>query len=376
MKSHLFIFALTLSGYAQEIAPRMVTPSGKSIVVPAGLIKKQLIKLDIKRLQNLKNPLVIPPTSKLKYKWDADKHLVGNNDIINAGGFIFPRNIPIVSPESRGFYREYIRYNVCCIAAASHLEPVGNGYVKIKNTGSLFERRLLKKEMAFANEPTVGIHKYAQGTKKFHPATGFLISKNHLVTAYHVIEGMTEAERKQELRFIFGYRHYPLLLAKNKYQVPEQYIRRYKKLIRVGKNYRSMGDSDWCVIELDDSDYPFSGLNLATRRPILGDEVIMVGHPVGLPLKDHEKATVTKTNKSQTRGLFYECTLDGFKGNSGSPVFSKDSLTVIGIFVASHRTDFYREDHLSTQPGVAPQQFISILPLAENKTNSPPIPAH
>ncbi|MDE2237212.1 MAG: trypsin-like peptidase domain-containing protein, partial [Elusimicrobia bacterium] len=62
--------------------------------------------------------------------------------------------------------------------------------------------------------------------------------------------------------------------------------------------------------------------------PKVGTPLLMIGHPMGLPVKIADGARVT----SQGKGFFY-ADLDAYRGNSGSPVLSRDGV-VEGIMVS------------------------------------------
>ena len=75
----------------------------------------------------------------------------------------------------------------------------------------------------------------------------------------------------------------------------------------------------------------------ANDRLSESDEVYMVGHPDGLPQKITDGAIVRSTN------LFHALTnLDAYKGNSGSPVFNKQTNLIEGVLIFGER-DYVRE---------------------------------
>lgn len=64
-----------------------------------------------------------------------------------------------------------------------------------------------------------------------------------------------------------------------------------------------------------------------TSGPAVNTPLLTIGHPNGLPLKFSPSGTVTST----TATLEFEHNLDVFSGNSGGPVFDRDSGVVQGI---------------------------------------------
>jgi len=60
-----------------------------------------------------------------------------------------------------------------------------------------------------------------------------------------------------------------------------------------------------------------------------GTEVYMIGHPSGLP----QKVAVNASVRSLEGAAYFYTSLDAFQGNSGSPVFDRNTGEVIGILV-------------------------------------------
>lgn len=88
--------------------------------------------------------------------------------------------------------------------------------------------------------------------------------------------------------------------------------------------------ADYALVQLD--------RKVTGRRPLEinrgkslknGDSIFVIGHPVGLPLKLADDATVRDFSKVD----FFAANLDTFGGNSGSPVFNARTLKIEGILV-------------------------------------------
>lgn len=164
---------------------------------------------------------------------------------------------------------------------------------------------------AFEDQPTIGI------------GTGFLTGPQEMMTAGHVL-----TEQADHYALVFGYQ----LLNKdgaisafiNKRDI--FYLKKYTK-----KNH----GMDIACLALDRS---------SKLRPLIlspgevvkkGDEIYMLGYPAGLPLKATVNARVS--SRADLNNVY--TSLDAFRGNSGSPVFSKKTNKVIGVLV-SGGTDF------------------------------------
>ena len=101
--------------------------------------------------------------------------------------------------------------------------------------------------------------------------------------------------------------------------------------------------------EEESYDYALIRLNKKTNRPILPlrlkgslsekDEVFMIGHPLGQPMKISQKVKPFALDND----LQFKAPLDSFSGNSGSPVINKRTLRVEGILVNGAQ-DFLLDD--------------------------------
>lgn len=146
--------------------------------------------------------------------------------------------------------------------------------------------------------------------------TGFLVSKDTLLTAGHCITG--ERSCKANV-WSFG-----LNLEKVRaLEVAKRDIYKCKRIIE-----RGMTPSDYALIQLDREVVNITPLKLATKKIRMGESVFSIGHPSGLPLKVSTSGKVEGISKSS-----FKTNLDTFAGNSGSPVISAQSYEVVGILV-------------------------------------------
>tara|TARA_Y100000310_G_scaffold336092_1_gene419751 strand:- start:6739 stop:7479 length:741 start_codon:yes stop_codon:yes gene_type:complete len=149
--------------------------------------------------------------------------------------------------------------------------------------------------------------------------TGFLVAPDIMVTAGHCINKMNYVRK----RFVFGYRMTsPRSPVTN---ISNEEIYKVKRVI-VSK-VESHG-ADFAVVQLDRPVANHDPLILSTRRVKKNDQVSILGHPVGLPLKYASDAQVV----SDWSDSYFKATLDSYGGNSGSPVFNK-YYEVVGILV-------------------------------------------
>jgi hypothetical protein len=87
--------------------------------------------------------------------------------------------------------------------------------------------------------------------------------------------------------------------------------------------------ADYAVVRLD-RPVPNRAPLVLRREPrvAVGDGLVVMGHPFGLPLKVADGGEVRSI-----AGTFFQTNLDISEGNSGSPVLDLDSLEVVGILV-------------------------------------------
>lgn len=174
------------------------------------------------------------------------------------------------------------------------------------STMSLKEKYGLCPAEAFAEQPVAG------------EATVFLIDSISVMTAGHAI-----AQKPEDYCVVFGFE----LLSKQ----------------GVFSNYINTKDVyDISALTFKDDELDLAIVKLARpskRKPLvissnfsyLADrEVYMIGYPCGLPQKVALNAEILKSPEN----IHFYTSLDAFQGNSGSPVFSKETNEVIGILVS------------------------------------------
>lgn len=154
--------------------------------------------------------------------------------------------------------------------------------------------------------------------------SGFLVSPTILLTAGHCYEG--SKDMCKEAYWVFDYKMDP------KTNPMEQKFSS-KNIYECKKIWKKVFDEDtkidFTIVELK---RPVEG-----RKPLIlnrnghadiGTNLIMMGHPLGLPLKISPIARVLDINHNAL-----VTNLDNFRGNSGSPVLNGTTGEVEGILV-------------------------------------------
>lgn len=152
--------------------------------------------------------------------------------------------------------------------------------------------------------------------------SGFIVSDKYLVTAGHCIKTQADCD---SYSWVFDYKvdHATQAMV----VVEDASVYTCKKIL--DRSLESTSMNDYAVIELDRS--------VANRRPLqfrtsgqiaVGEEILVIGHPTGLPTKIADKAFVRSL-----QGKYFVANLDTYGGNSGSAVFNAKTGMIEGILV-------------------------------------------
>lgn len=173
-------------------------------------------------------------------------------------------------------------------------------------------------DQRFATQPTVV------------DCTGFLIGEDILVTAGHCIDTRRHEYKNEKSgacgthSWLFDYK------TENSGNVDlsntsHNNLYKCKRVI-----YSKLeGSEDYAIIQLERKVKDRQPLKIRTSGKISKDqEIFVMGHPSGLPLKFAGDAKVFSHH-----GAYFSTNLDTFGGNSGSPVFNAQTHEVEGILV-------------------------------------------
>lgn len=159
--------------------------------------------------------------------------------------------------------------------------------------------------------------------------SGFLVDhkgEQYLVTAGHCISSQRDCEG---MRFVFDYN--VKSEGQTQHKVPTSSVYKCDEL--VDRVLSRSDNNDYSVVKLDREVTDREALTFRTEGKISnGEEILVIGHPSGLPTKVAGDAFVRKNNSS----VFFSTNLDTFGGNSGSAVFNARTGEVEGILVRGH----------------------------------------
>lgn len=153
--------------------------------------------------------------------------------------------------------------------------------------------------------------------------SGALVDSQLVFTAGHCITGGGDCA---DAAFVFGFVMTDAASPVVRVPASEVYF-------CAGILARAEADADWGLILLD---RPVVGHQpLAVRRagaPAVGESVMAIGHPVGLPRKYAGGATIREASSPD----YFQANLDVYGGNSGSAVINTATLEVEGILVRGY----------------------------------------
>ena len=152
--------------------------------------------------------------------------------------------------------------------------------------------------------------------------SGFLVDKNKIVTAGHCVTSLSNCKSNS---WVFDYK----VDYSDQSKVIVKKSKVYKCKSIISRSLDSSTQNDYALIELTEEVTDRKPLKFRkTGKAKVGDKLVVIGHPSGLPTKIADGATVRKTGK-----VYLTANLDTYGGNSGSAVFNTTTGVVEGILV-------------------------------------------
>lgn len=152
--------------------------------------------------------------------------------------------------------------------------------------------------------------------------SGFLVSEKYLVTAGHCIKDVYDCAQN---KWVFNYK----MLNENHANTNPSFDEVYDCKRIVSRSLDMSNREDYALIELDREVTVARPLKFRTQGKVsIGEDLVVIGHPSGLPTKIADKAQVRSVND-----VYFNANLDTYGGNSGSAVFNVKTGEVEGILV-------------------------------------------
>lgn len=214
--------------------------------------------------------------------------------------------------------------------AASTAAMISNGSLSTDGgmttiSGSSLGSRGICKSARFADQITAA------------NCSGFLVGEDLLVTAGHCIRSQRDCDGSKWV-FDFG-----LKAAQqndgSSFEVQTNDVYGCSEIVERDLN-RSNSD-DYALIRLDRRVTDRTPLTVRTEgRVETGTDLVVIGHPTGLPTKIADGAWV----RDNSNNVYFSSNLDTFGGNSGSAVFDSNTGMVEGILVRGETDYVYDRD--------------------------------
>ncbi len=156
--------------------------------------------------------------------------------------------------------------------------------------------------------------------------TGFLVDRDVVLTAGHCLKSKSQCHKT---KFVFDFAIYER--SQNYKDLPAENTYNCEKLIYTSTPKVDGGGLDLAIVKLSKPVIDRQPLALETSSKLkVGDQLFVLGHPLGLPMKFADDARVLSFfNKS-----YFNADVDAYKGNSGSPVFNIGTGKVEGILIS------------------------------------------
>ncbi len=227
--------------------------------------------------------------------------------------------------------------NVAMLIETKQLERVGKSedqnLFKINSMtyGEFFESKMkepLCDSVVFKNEPAPAF------------CTAFLINSNgrrKILTAGHCLKG----RNKEDIKIVFSVHPEGQAFTPENGVLEKQMVVSSEQIFSI-KNIKtdsSLDNLDVALIEVD-GEIIADGFSINETGDLIreGQDMMLIGHPVGLEIKFDLGGEIKSTNKDSptTRKHYFEASVDAFSGNSGSPVLDLQTEEVVGVLVSGN----------------------------------------
>ncbi len=208
------------------------------------------------------------------------------------------------------------RESTVALMPRASIEIVGNGLQVSDRAVTLGQSQGLCDGERFADQPSAAF------------CSGTLIAPDLVLTAGHCVSPAPGACSGTAL--VFGYYYdSPGRLA----QLDQDDVYSCRRVVAHAESGSDGNKRDYAVIQLDRPATPrYSPVTVRTAAPVgAGAPLAMFGYPSGIPLKIEAGGRVRDPRASSLD--YFVATTDSFGGNSGSGVYDRDTLDLIGLLI-------------------------------------------
>ena len=235
------------------------------------------------------------------YKGQKEEKLKGPSD--------YDSRIEILELDSNNKWQKNIlitSQSVGVIVEKEKLLPLNKTTFQINNSLTLKDRYNLCESVPFNNQTVLG------------EGTAFVKSNTTLLTAKHVFN-------RPPSDYVVVFDYYTI----NKLGEVLSFVDQ-KNIYNIKSISRAIEQLDITEFSVD-RPLDRAVLSIGSSREVeTEDEVYMLGHPLGLPMKLTINARITNDTQPQ----YFYTDFDSFAGNSGSPVLNLSTNQVIGVLVS------------------------------------------
>jgi V8-like Glu-specific endopeptidase len=162
--------------------------------------------------------------------------------------------------------------------------------------------------------------------------SGFLVAPDMIATAGHCFQ---TGDSCKQYHWVFNYKVSDS--TQTNVTVDASDVYKCKEVIKASLTRTT----DFALIRLDRKVEGVSPVKISKELPKLGTEVVLIGHPSGLPQKITDGGKINAVSETE-----FKANLDAFQINSGSAVFNAKSGELLGVLVRG-QTDYRANDKLN-----------------------------
>lgn len=196
-----------------------------------------------------------------------------------------------------------------------------NGLGEYAISGQSLESRGVCANERFAQQPSAA------------DCSGFLVGENLLATAGHCVRDQLSCDA---YKWVFDFK----MEHEGQVEISVEAASVYSCKRVISRDLDTWTKNDYALIELDRKVEDRAPLKYRkSGQAQVGDELVVIGHPSGLPTKIADGAQIRSLEEN-----FFSANLDTYGGNSGSPVINVSTGEVEGILVRGENDYVFDRD--------------------------------